>query len=72
MQLNIYIPKEKARVLEALDEAARRMGRPKNELALEALETYLGQMQCQLGTFHLGATDERTPRSDLYLERWDR
>lgn len=68
-QLNIYIPKEKARVLQTLDEAARRTGRPKSELTLEALELYLARMQPELGVFHLG-TVEPVRRSDLYLERW--
>ncbi len=69
MQLNIYVPRDRAALLEALDQAARRTGRPKSELALEALEAYLGQMQPGLGAFHLGEV-RRTRRGDLYLERW--
>ncbi len=68
MQLNIYVPKDKAEVLEALDEAARRTGRPKSELAIEALESYLKQMEIQLEVFHLG-TVEPIDRDDLHLER---
>ena len=41
MQLNLYIPKEKGSVLRRLDEAAKRRGRPKNELVIEAIEAYL-------------------------------
>ncbi len=69
MQLNIYVPKEKTRVLEALDEATRRTGRPKSELVLEALEGYLRQVRPQFGVFHLGRID-LGHRDDLYLERW--
>jgi hypothetical protein len=41
MQLNVYIPKEKASLLRRLDEAAKRRGRPKNALVIEAIEAYL-------------------------------
>jgi hypothetical protein len=66
MQLNIYVPKEKEDVIEALDRAARRTGRPKNELALEALEAYLGGAPGELGVFHLGSVTFPS-RDDLYL-----
>ena len=38
MQLNIYVPKEKERVLIQLDALSRDLGRPKNEIVLMALE----------------------------------
>ncbi|HET7036108.1 MAG TPA: ribbon-helix-helix protein, CopG family [Thermomicrobiaceae bacterium] len=67
MQLNIYVPKEKAAVVEALEEAARRTGRPKNELVLEALDDYLRQLPHRLEVVHLG--EVRVPeRDELYLE----
>jgi hypothetical protein len=70
MQLNIYVPKERAGVLEALDLVARRTGRRKNEVALEALETYLGKAKTELGVYHLG--EVRMPsRDELYLENWE-
>lgn len=67
MQLNIYVPKEKARLVEALDEATKRTGRQKNDLVLEALEAYLTRVRPVLDVFHLGPV-EVTSRSDLYLE----
>ena len=71
MQLNVYVPKEKAHIAQALDEAAKRTGRQKNELVLEAIEAFLGQMRPRLGTFSLGEVD-LPPRGELYLERWTR
>lgn len=41
MQLNIYIPKDKANVLAKLDALSRQLGKPKNEMVIEALERYL-------------------------------
>lgn len=71
MQLNVYVPKDRARVLRSLDEAAQRSGRPKNELVLEALERYLTAARPALPTFHLG--DVLMPsRKELYEERLDR
>jgi hypothetical protein len=32
MRLNIYVPKQKERIVQALDEAAKRTGKPKNQL----------------------------------------
>lgn len=70
MQLNIYVPKDRTDVIQALEDAANRTGRPKNELVLEALETFLRQVRPQLGIYHLGTAD-LPHRGDLYLERWD-
>lgn len=67
MQLNVYIPKEKARLIEALDEAAKRTGRQKNEIVLEALEGYLVRVRSKLDVFHLGAVEPAT-RDELHLE----
>ncbi len=72
MQFNIYVPKEKGNLLTALDRAAARTGRPKNELVLEALEKYLPTVTPRdLGKFSLGTI--RTPRrADIYEERLGR
>lgn len=71
MQLNVYVPNDKAGLIEALDEASRRTGRPKNEIVLEALEAHLGRMRPELEVFHLGAV-QLPRRSELHLERWNR
>ena len=41
MQLNIYVPKDKVQTIRALEAAAKRTGKQKNELVLEALEAFL-------------------------------
>ncbi|MGE5579940.1 MAG: hypothetical protein ACM3WU_07845 [Bacillota bacterium] len=41
MQLNIYVPQDKAHVIARLDEVCKALGRPKNEMVIEALERYL-------------------------------
>ena len=71
MQLNIYVPREKEDVVAALDEAARRLGRQKNELVIEALESYLAVERPPLGVFHLGQVPA-FDRDDLYVEKWGR
>ena len=70
MQMNIYIPKDRADLLAALERAARRTGRPKNELVLEALGRYLAEMEktVELGRFHLGPV-KLGPREELYRDR---
>jgi hypothetical protein len=73
MQLNVYVPRDKESVLAALDDAARRLGRQKNDLVIEAIETYLAHSRPGgLGVFHLGevAAAPTAQREDLYLERW--
>ncbi|NPV73197.1 MAG: ribbon-helix-helix protein, CopG family [Pelotomaculum sp.] len=65
MQLNIYVPKEKHRLIASLEEAAKATGRPKNELVLEALEHYLPEMQVALGKFSLGQI-KGTRRAEIY------
>ena len=71
MQFNIYVPKEKAHVLAALDRAAQLTGRPKNELVLEALEKYLPKAPEEPGRYSMGAVNFPR-RSDLYEERLHR
>ncbi len=45
MQLNVYVPKDKLKLLQKLDAATKRTGKQKNELVLEALEAYLEKTQ---------------------------
>lgn len=72
MQLNIYIPKEKARILTILDQLAETTKRPKNELILEALERYLpGATPEPLKKFSLGNV-KAISRADIYEGRFDR
>lgn len=71
MQLNIYVPNEKTEVVTALDEAARRQGRPENEIVLEAVKAYLGRVCPDLGVFRLGPVDLPC-RGYVHLERWER
>jgi hypothetical protein len=68
MQLNVYIPKQKERIVQALDEATKRTGKPKNEIVLAALESYLSRSRPELGVFHLGKV-EFPPRDELYVDR---
>jgi hypothetical protein len=68
MQLNIYVPDDKAQVLADLNEEARRTRRPKNEIVLEALETYLQSAPLELGVYHLGKVNW-PDRDELYLDR---
>ena len=70
MQLNIYVPKERRRLLEELDSTARRTGRPKNDLVLEAVERFLDELRPQWQVFHMGGV-EVPSRADLYEEYLD-
>ena len=67
MEFSIYVPKDKARILEALDEKAKGSGRPKNEIVLEALEAYLAKEPLLLKTYNLGPIDMPT-REEIYDE----
>jgi metal-responsive CopG/Arc/MetJ family transcriptional regulator len=71
VQLNIYIPKARADLVERLDRVSRESGRQKNELVLDALEAYLSRQPIVLGAYHMGAI---TPwkRGELYRGRLDR
>jgi len=70
MQLNVYVPKEKAGLIEELDRTAKRTGRAKNELVLEALERYLREEKPQWRTFDLGEF-EMPSRAEIYEEYLD-
>lgn len=70
MQLNVYVPREKESIIRALDQVARRTGRPKNDLVLEALEEHLKKVPVELGVYDLGQV-VMPSRDELYGERWD-
>src|SRR6266852_5676160 len=75
MQLNLYVPRDKEHVVRALDDAARRTGKAKNLLALEAIERHLQQLDAprpapRFRTFNLGVI-EPWSRADIYEERLD-
>lgn len=66
VQLNIYVPKDRAEILELLDRVAARSNRPKNEIVLEALERYLMDLTPRmLGKFSLGEVKD-IDREKLY------
>ncbi len=71
MQLNIYVPKQKAHLLERLKVESQRTGRPKNAFVLEALQKYLAARQPRLGSFHPGEM-RLGPRGGLYRRRLSR
>lgn len=48
MQLNIYVPQDKEHLVLRLDEVAKALGRPKNEMVLEALERFLAVTKPQV------------------------
>ena len=72
MQMNIYVPRDRAETLRRLDRASRRTGRPKSELVLEAIDAYLQGLErsdrtehASFRSFDLGRGDVPT-RADLY------
>jgi hypothetical protein len=75
MQLNLHVPKDRERLLGRLESAARRLGRPKNQVVLDAIERYLeeqdGGSQRTAGEFHLPALHlgvRPFRRADVYLD----
>jgi hypothetical protein len=77
VQLNVHVPKERERLLGRLEGAARRLGRPKNQVVLDAIERYLeddgagrpgATERARIPVFDMG---EMAPfmRADLYEER---
>ena len=75
MQLNLHVPKDRERLLGRLETTARRLGRPKNQVVLDAIERYLEEQdggsgragELQLPALHLGAMVPWR-RADLYLD----
>lgn len=71
VQLNVYVPRDRAGLLAALDRASRETGRQKNELVLEALDQFLRERPHEMGRYALGAIIPWR-RGDLYEDRLDR
>lgn len=68
MQLNVYIPKDKEHILDALARAAERSGLSKNEIVLEAIERrVLTDREPAYRVFDLGAGT--VDRTSLYEDR---
>lgn len=73
MQLNLHVPKDRERLLGRLESAARRLGRPKNQVVLDAIERYLEEQESgtqhggglRLPVLHLGVVQPFV-RADLY------
>lgn len=79
MQLNLHVPKDRERLLGRLDGIARRLGRPKNQVVLDAIERYLDEEDTGrrpmggdgvVPRFHLGRVED-FERGDLYADRVD-
>jgi hypothetical protein len=71
MQLNVYVPKDKEYLLQALADEAQRSGRSKNELILEAIEKRLIPAHVPAyRTYVLGAG--KLDRAHLYADRLNR
>jgi hypothetical protein len=74
VQLNLHVPKDRERLLGRLDSAARRLGKPKNQVVLDAIERYLEEQDggsraaggLVLPVLHLGVRPFR--RADAYLD----
>jgi hypothetical protein len=78
MQLNLHVPKDRERLLGRLEVAARRLGRPKNQVVLDAIERYLEEQEggpqgpdggLSLPVLHLGVKPFR--RADIYEDEED-
>jgi hypothetical protein len=68
MQLNVYIPKDKAYILDALDRVAEQSGLSKNEIVLEALERRVkGSHDPEYSLYELDSSD--FDRGELYRHR---
>lgn len=70
MQLNIYVPKDKEDLLARLDAVSKELGRPKNEMVIEALERYLrlNAPIAELGKYATRVTGSLS-RRDIYGDR---
>jgi hypothetical protein len=76
VQLNVHVPREREALIARLDHAARRLGRPKNQVVLDAIERFLAASALEEGvgriegipTFHMGAGAPFT-RGDVYADR---
>lgn len=73
MQLNIYVPKGKEKLVQEIDQLAKKQRCSKNEVILMALEEYLRNHRAdsvKFGVYELGAT--QIDRKELYGQYLDR
>jgi hypothetical protein len=71
MLLYVYVPKDKEYLLQALTDETEHSGRSKNELILEAIETWLVPAKAPAyRTYLLGAG--KVDRVHLYADRLNR
>jgi hypothetical protein len=67
VQLNIYVPRDKEHLVLRLDEVAKALGRPKNEMVLEALERFLAGTKSQVTLpVRKGKVIGRMSREEIY------
>jgi hypothetical protein len=67
VQLNIYVPQDKEHLVLRLDEVAKALGRPKNEMVLEALERFLAVTKPQVVLpVREGKVKGRLSREEIY------
>ncbi len=75
MQLNIYVPKDKEKLLNEIERLAHKEQLSKNEIILAALERYLQEHLCQevrFGVYSLGVKAKSIDRHALYREYLNR
>jgi len=70
VQLNVYVPKDKEDLLIKLDTVSKNLGRPKNDVVIEALERYLrvAGRRIEFGKYP-GRVIGSLSRRDIYEDR---
>lgn len=74
MQLNIYVPKDKEKLVEEVARIARRERRSKNKIILQAVGEYVREHaagKAAFGVYSLGAKAGALDRRQLYEEYLD-
>ena len=70
VQLNIYVPQDKAHLVLRLGEVSKALGRPKNEMVLEALERFLAVNRVPVALpVRRGKVVGSLSREDIYRDR---
>ena len=70
VQLNIYVPQGKAHLVSRLDEMSKALGRPKNEMVLEALERFLAMSPSPVTLpIRSGKVKGSLSRDEIYRDR---
>jgi hypothetical protein len=75
VQLNLHVPKDRELLVGRLESAAHQLGRPKNQIVLDAIERYLEDGDDRrvvdhggIPVFHMG-TIAPFRRADLYADQ---